>query len=1703
MNRSDSQTSPVFEQASSNQQKQLADTVAQHLHTDLIARQLPSWFKKAPTQLRETLRQTMQQWHATQTEVAAVFAQVQPIEKFVEPLLRAALAARGWSDIDPKAYGLKHVRLISNPIVFIANQQLKLVDTLARQVLPETVVPESLELNLVSSIGEYSLLQAALQNFESKETQADGFDQGTVIFSHQNHQRREHPELQPVTFASVCRDLDLGEQYQVHLNNVFNPPDDEFPASDPRSKVHQLNVGFRTDKCHEFMSELHMAFMKKQISNANYNAIRRGVSPTAGEHKATLQHCTLEIMGFEVPGVIVLWPDQQLSETVSPCVVYLPQCPDQVFFQFPNFYEFKRFLFTWLKRPVFARYFMTLVPLRYRAEFIRRTDIKNKTWDNLLLHRPPIVNQPAIISTTRYIPQTDDPFAVAWRLHLAKIKDDARLLVVPTADEDIKSRLERQAAYFNAGLSMLALALGFVPVLGEVMLAFGVIQVGADIYHGIGAWQRNERVNALNYLFDVAENVALAAVPGAIKGMKPEPVVDGLAQVTLGNGKKKLWKPELTAYQYKSELLTGVEPDAQGIYTRDNKDFIRIDGEVYSVRVDRVTGLGTIEHPGDPSAYKPKLRGNTCGGWVHELENPAQWSRLQLFQRLGPEAELLPAEAAERILQITGTTEDVLRRVHMDNLAVPPLLADCIKRVRLNEQVAAFIVETKAGVYARPEFAPMQLDLLTQLSGWSSDWVLRVVGMQGVTVNEYGQNLLTPGRRLQIAEMQINDGNLLKVMLEQLSQVQIDQLLGESVTGQEQQLQALARKLGEVSNAQAQLISRLYTRSETLKPELVNMRKQFSSLPVGVIEELAAHLTAKELQSFISEGRVPLHILEEARCYIQTLRVNRAIEGIYYAALSSADSNKVAWKTLPLLEGWPTSRRLVLRDKATNQVLDSLGSVTATYRGELIKDGEFYEFQSAAKGPVERSPHVLDGVLQVLSSRDRSAMGIETIQPYADLRFKVANLAAQQRSEVARVLGLHAIKPWFKSPLRLADGRLGYPLGGRSGHVLQEPQPQRLKDLVVALYPLMSDAQVELFLSRLTLPSGVISSRLVSLKAELDTLRRDLDGWVASTVWSQPHSGQRTQLSTKTKQAISQVLISAWRRQTPSLHIHDHTGYELNFEALPVDSLPVLSADFGHISALYLSNSPNGKFPSVFLRKFTNLRVLSLKNSQLEVLPPELANMPELIHLNLQGNRLALNHESTLLLSSLTKLRSLNLTGNILSARVSVWLMPELEHLLLRYTGITEWPDGVETLEGLQTLDLRDNAISVIPPHILTPARATINRITFLHDNPLNFDSLRRLEIYRREHGINLGIRPQRQHVAPRRGIFHWSWNPTLLQSSIWNELQGLQGAEDFFRVLEDLSTSSQYLRHSENLIQRVWTLLGAMHSQIEMCDRMFEIAANPRTCADGIAMIFADMELHHLVFMAHINSNTEGELLKLAHGLFRIDLLNQHVLGVVEARVAAIQVQQLNHVQRLQNLVDEAGADFASRPLIEMGAEEHQDVAHRLGTPEALNLAVVLGPARGRSQIAELDPLEIQMFYHVHLADTLGLPARPGSMRFERIAKVTSTELETAKEYVLSQDTLAGRIASIAQRDFWKEFVQYKYSEEFKVSDHVEDERMDALYTARESMPSHDYLAQSNALVELREQTRAQLINRLTRQEIARNPQLMEQLPLSSSRNI
>ena len=1213
------------------------------------------------------------------------------------------------------------------------------------------------------------------------------------------------------------------------------------------------------------------------------------------------------------------------------------------------------------------------------------------------------------------------------------------------------------------------------------------------MYKGIQAWENDDRMSAVNYLFDVAQNVALqAGTWGAVKALTPAAHVEAMIPVKVERGVSKLWKPDITGYEFKHTSLQGMTPDQRGIYKKDGKLFITLDDQVYGVGTDAQTRTYYLKHPTDAGAYKVKLSHNNTGIWTHELDKPLHWERAQLLKRMGPDAQALSAQTLDNVMTLSGLSDAQLRHVVLEHLPTPALWVDGIKRATLIEKIETFVSRMKNGNSRFDADADLQLRLLTQLPGWPADRVLRVVENNGVLFREYGNDLVSRIPRLQVTEAQIAHRDLLKVILDCLSQNQITQLLGREVVAEQEQVEVLAQTLGAYAQTtQRSLLLSLYNDTEQVSAIGTLIKKQFPSLPATVIEELVGHLSAEHLGLIQRSNHLPLVVLEEARHYVQSVRISRAIEGLLFESHINEDSLKIASHVSAFIPGWPPALRVIVRHKITDQELTSFGRASSPHvrTREIFKNGDVYEYFGFGRPQPFTNTSLLKCLYHTLSETERSALRLPS-DTYEGFVANLAAVAIHQRSQSAKALGMHSIKPWIKSPLRLADGRFGYPLGGRAGRLLPESSPLILKDQLLELYPLMTDAEAAHFLVRLKMNASQLASALVNLKVQLDNLRAELDTWVASDVWCTPADRPRFKLSIQVKKSMRRALIRAWRRQSPSSRLADFQGYELDLDAWPVDTLPELSADFPHIHTLNLSHSTTSQLSNTFLQKFKQLRVLTLRNNALSELPTAVGEMSELRTLNLQGNRIMLTPATQQTLARLTKLQSLNLTGNPLGMRLSVGQLAELEHLQMRYTGIDQWPEGLERLTRLQVVDLRDNAISHIPPEVISPERNAINNVTFLHDNPLDTDSMHRLYMYRQEQGINFGIWVSRQHARTQGGILHWANIPSVEQMAVWSALHAEDNAHDFFRVLEDLSESAQFIHNYEDLSGRVWTLINAMHESQGLRVRIFEISSHPRTCVDGIAMVFADLELRFQVYKAENGLNTEEQLMELTRGLFRMETLNTHVDTVIAQRIAHISAQPVSAVQRLQGLIDAVSPDFAESPLSEMSAQECQGIAYRLGTPEALELAAILSPRWVRNQLALIDQLQVQMFYQVHLSEDLGLPARPHSMIFENVAHVTPAELEAGKRYVIDQETPEALKASLIGRDYWQNFLRFKYPETFIQSDEVQDERMGALFTARESMSDHDYVVQVLAIVAEREHATLELVTRLTEQEITENPQ-------------
>lgn len=154
-----------------------------------------------------------------------------------------------------------------------------------------------------------------------------------------------------------------------------------------------------------------------------------------------------------------------------------------------------------------------------------------------------------------------------YDFHLARIKSNAKLLAIPTADVDHKAWLERLKHYAEWGFNVLNVAAFFVPGLGEVMLAVTAVQLSYEVYQGVQSWRHGDAEEAWTHLKSVMANVAFMAALGAVAGKAPPIVpsrfVNGMTKVALPFGKLRLWHPDLATYK-SSVSLEGLTPNALG-----------------------------------------------------------------------------------------------------------------------------------------------------------------------------------------------------------------------------------------------------------------------------------------------------------------------------------------------------------------------------------------------------------------------------------------------------------------------------------------------------------------------------------------------------------------------------------------------------------------------------------------------------------------------------------------------------------------------------------------------------------------------------------------------------------------------------------------------------------------------------------------------------------------------------------------------------------------------------------------------------------------------------------------------------------------------------------------------------------------------------------------------------------------------------------
>lgn len=585
------------------------------------------------------------------------------------------------------------------------------------------------------------------------------------------------------------------------------------------------------------------------------------------------------------------------------------------------------------------------------------------------------------------------------------------------------------------------------------------------------------------------------------------------------------------------------------------------------------------------------------------------------------------------------------------------------------------------------------------------------------------------------------------------------------------------------------------------------------------------------------------------------------------------------------------------------------------------------------------------------------------------------------------------------------------------------------------LYPSFRVADANDLIRSLNLSEPALLIELQRRKAEYQALDFGLQRWTETlTALDDPatdpqglHRAQRRELADK--------LRKTWRREIRPVNIEN---LRTNALVLQLDGNDLPDADFmlgqrgfEHVGYLKITGNAFPPTGNAFLNKFTHLDSLKITCALNEV-PTSITDMTQLRHLYLNNNNITLNEEARGRLGKLTQLRVLNLSNNPLGIPPDITDMFFLDTLLLRNTGIEQWPPGASVQE-LDNLHLQGNRITTVPDELFnTEWMELTNARTLLHDNPLSAETLQQIAAYRRRTGIALGGQlPGITHVARTPDdVGQWLAGVPSEQharrKTLWAQLQRHEEAspEDTFRVLRDLTRAYAYSKNETSrqaLTRRVWNLLDAMGRSTELRDRIYLSTYVAGTCGDGALLAFIDMEIQHLRYKAKSHPGSQDadrELLGLSKSLYYL----QHLDQLAEA-----------HLHELR----EAGIDP--------------------------------------------DDAEVKLYLRIEFAREFNLPVQREEMLYSVEAWVGPRDVASIRQKLLALDATQGPQNSLLTEDFWIDYLENSFPEPFFTVDQVTRVELDRLNRELPDKRSDAYLERRQSITDLEIAERNRVIRQLT----------------------
>lgn len=1164
---------------------------------------LPSWLLESTPQRRQALHAALVASHYSRAEIITAMAGLKSPEKFCAPLLAKAMSDKLGESLDITGIVFQHVRSTSSFLGL--NKKL---------ILPI----------------DRDLLAAACENFEESETLASNYHEKSVIYQPERINGRVNKvlDIQPHEFAQLCRTLDLGKQYQTHLDRVLQP----YGSTSEVQKKCLAHARRQLDV------DRHTALMQKHIGEKVFQMLGQllgNQSPfKLDQHTIAFQR--LALMDHALHGAMLFVAVSDGAYSDNPCVLYLPGDPKQPLREYSTFRRFELDLSARLRSEDFVPFAKGLVTLADRVGFEEMLKLRllgaTAGW--------------MLPSHTAFIPVTaigvsGDFFAELYRQRVVRVMADARQLVVPTGDEDEKTRVARLEGYKELGLDIALLAASFIPVVGEVLMAVAAAQLLLGVYHGVESWAAGEQEQATDYFFDTLENLiimaALAAGGAAVKAtflkVRGSSFVESLRQVRLSGDEERLWKPSLVPYRQDMALPAWLKPDERGLRWINDQAYLAVEKHVYAVRQQADSGVWEVQRPAIRETYHPRLETNDAGAWRHDSELPQEWDRLQLFRRMGYSEEDIPNARALQILAVSSVDEGILRRALIDRMNPPALLIDTVRRFATDQSVSQFIEQMQGATVEPLADADLQLRLVVTLKKWPAQIRLKVVDIEGHTLDEFAHpDATAPAKTINLTQAQVKAGQFYTSLLAGLGTREKESLLGSSTKVPAEQIAALVNVLAEhADRKRLELFTWIYRRDVPVQENRTNpLRNKFPELPISVLNELV-HYAEENEWAQLDEGKVPLRLAEEARRFQQVVRISRAYEGLYLNAAGGIDTDRLVFNTLKNLPGWKGDIYLrVLEWSFYTDEYASLGSENASQKVLISAHPDRYDaldenYALRSNLPGRTRAHYFQALWEGLTPSRREALGVAGADGALRLREKITALALERHGMAGQALGIAFRRAGYVSPMRLAD-----PLLGAAPEVhLSEPLTSSVKSSALIhrakeLYPSHSPEQINLFLTGLGSVEVLVARKLESLRLEYLKIVEVLQGWIRRDTWYQLPDGPRLKVSTLAKSRVSREIIRCWRKETPNRLTLDGRLYELTLPPLQVGDLPIITGDFSHVGSLVMDRVGASIGLNSFLYNFKQLRHLSMVGNELTRVALAVDDMSRLETLNLSENQVRL-----------------------------------------------------------------------------------------------------------------------------------------------------------------------------------------------------------------------------------------------------------------------------------------------------------------------------------------------------------------------------------------------------------------------------------------------------------------------------------------------